>query len=524
MSLAGLFAGLGDAAGRENDKRDAEARQQRTAFADDLRRVAESQDWPEEARNTAARMRYLLFQPGGKVKAKDYEKMWDEVRRASGRPGQQSAEVAAAASDIPVMQSLRGKIGPGQVPPAQPDSLTMRTNGPSMDLLRPSSEPAVPGTGGFMNMQPPAQTNNLLAPPSLGQMAGNRLTEAAGTVAGAPPVPTVYGPKTAAERNIEAFDAFKAQQGMQLDTYRKQREIDAEMRPDKFIIGADGQLILNQQTGQATPTGVTKPQNQTEMEAAISDYLQAKGLPNNPATRTQARNEIRRANAEAGRRPDDGGLGEKFMLQFGAQEARYTAAERDRTLNNALVIRKQFEKDIAPAKLSLRMARDLDAASQRATRGGDFVMLYDLVKAVDPQSVVREGEVRLLASMMSTWANMEQWARKLSGSSAALPNEARRAAQDAAKLLKQASLGKWNEALEIAESDATMRQVQPGLVGLQEIDPATFVIRPRRYETPALTQPQWPTPGGVSGPPSGGSGNSDAAFLEGLARAVGGKP
>lgn len=518
MFPVGFWVGLGDRARDENDQIAAESRRKRDTFAEDLRKVAESPDWGEESRNVAARIRHALLSPGAKFKEKDYAKLWDQVRAASARPGQPSAEVAAAASEVPALQSLRQKIAPTQGPTsAMPDGSAPQQ---TMDLLRPQDGPS---TGNFMNIRPAPQTNTLLAPRSFSETIDDSLETNKRIVANAPPPPMVYGPKTAAERNMEAMEAFKQQQALRLDTYRQQKQIDNDMRPDKYVFGADGQVIMNPETGEIKPTGVTKPQpNSTEMEQAIADYLVATGQPDTPSTRTAARVELRRRFAEAGRDPNPGnGVSERFERTFELSEARFLSSERDRILNNALDIRRQFQKDTQQPRLSLQMARDLEVSARQATRGGDFVMLYNLVKSVDPQSVVREGEINLLKAMLSTWANMEQWARKLTGSNAALPNEARQAALDAARLLKQASIGKWQEAIESAEMDASQRQVQPGLVGLDEVDPRTFAIRKRVYPQSTLPQPTLPGQApGVSGPPSV-SGGFAAALVEAL---KGGKP
>lgn len=534
LDILGFTAGLGDAARATNERRRKEAIDKRDRFDQALTRVMESEDWPEQARDAAARIRVRLFSDE-KLKDKDYAALWDEVRQASGRPGQPTAEVAAARSNLPALQSLQDTLGGADHVPAAPnDDLTMRRAGsPTLDLLRPAPDPIMGAQGASaFTLQAPEQQNNLLAPRPLAGLVDQRLAENQNVVDSAPATPTVYGPKTRGERNVEAMDLFRQQQGMQLDTYRQQRQIDAEMRPDKYIVGAGGHIVLNQATGEWEATGLQRPENQTEMEAAISDYLSARGLPNDAAHRDRARDEIRRRNAAAGRDPNVVGLRQDLMdLRISERLDKYDRDQREYQALNSHKIRSVYEDDIKDAKVALPFAASIRRSAARATRGADFYMLYNMVRIADPNSVVREGELELLKSMLSVWANAAQATNKLTGADKALADEARRAALDLADLAEQRSVALLHGARRRADALSERYGTDPGLIGTIEYDATTGQLSPIEYGPFAMPQPGRPgtrnttspatpagPPGAATAPPPTGN-----AFTDALMKALGGK-
>src|SRR5688572_27032362 len=100
MSWLGVLAGMGDAVGEENRRREEQSRADRDNFINSLMRVAESEDWPEQARAAAYQGRMqVLSNP--KIKPKDYEKIWGGVLQASQRQVSGAADRNAQRSNVP---------------------------------------------------------------------------------------------------------------------------------------------------------------------------------------------------------------------------------------------------------------------------------------------------------------------------------------------------------------------------------------------------------------------------------------
>lgn len=83
MSRA-FLVGLADASGESLTKARDEERTRVSGIGDDLRRIAESDDWPDEARNAAAEA-YMKLRTSPKSSIKEAEKLWAGVQQASQR-------------------------------------------------------------------------------------------------------------------------------------------------------------------------------------------------------------------------------------------------------------------------------------------------------------------------------------------------------------------------------------------------------------------------------------------------------
>lgn len=403
MSMLGFLAGVGDAAREHNARQDDDNRKKRDVFADDLRRVMESEDWPEQARMAAAQMRYKLYSDP-KIKGKDYEKMWQEVHAASQRPGVPNREAAAAASETPGLQSLNNTLSKGpqsEVPAAAPGALTMGTPQPgsALDLLRPDGAAPSFGDTGALGLQAPQQTNNVLAPPTLMERTQQKIAENQTTMANNP-TPTIAGPYSRAEKNSWAWDQFKQQQEAQLDQFRQQEQIRADMRPDKFVIGADGAIVLNQQTGEVEKTGITKPEKLSNEEQVVQDMLTANNLPNTAANRVAMRERMIQQDAEAHRDPGAGDL--RAVTAYNMNENRRAQFDQQ-TVIRAEALKRDYNSAKFNASLSIRYAQALKACVQQASLGGDLGVIFSAMRMLDPGSVVREQEYRTGQDLGGPW-------------------------------------------------------------------------------------------------------------------------
>jgi hypothetical protein len=279
MSMLGILAGFGDAARKDNEQRAKDSAKRRDMFADDLRRIMESGDWPDDARTKAAQLRFQLYS-NPKIKDRDYEKMWKELHSSSRRPGTPSAETAAARSEIPALQSLRQNMEPSAgVPEAPQDGLTMRPqNGASgLSLLRPygeaQAEQTDPMLGGGaasrFNLQAPQQADNLLAPRSTADATDQRIS-AAQTHVAANPTQDVYGPYTRAERSQHAADDMRTQMQMQVDMVR---QMAGETNGDNDLIP-----LLGHYRGQPTLRTVVNRRTHEPATFIDADGQQKTGL------------------------------------------------------------------------------------------------------------------------------------------------------------------------------------------------------------------------------------------------------
>lgn len=416
MSIAGFWVGIGDAAGEHNRRTEQSTARDREQFAESLRRVAESADWPEQARVKAAELRARLFSDS-KIKRKDYEKLWAEVHEASARPGVPSAELAAAKSDVPAMQSLQEKLRtPNGVPAAQPDGLTMGRPGASggaFDLLRPTGE-QFPGAAGLLGLRPAGSSEpNLVSPMSMSQAAARRGQQAADVVRRVPEPPPVYGPITRAEQSQQEMERLKTLQSGQLDIYRQQKSIDAEFAKPTTEWDWDskrGIFVNKQSPGFYAPPGLPEiadesggtggPPEQQFIMAHLG-ALKAQGINvADPMVRAPILDKLREKWTALGRDPLEL---QKFIMNFEAQqEFRQYRAQMD-TRQAAGVIDTKYQKAKETAYESVRMANRLVEEMENASLSGDLAGIYSAMRALDPSSVVREQEYRVGQGLGGPW-------------------------------------------------------------------------------------------------------------------------
>lgn len=420
MSIAGFWVGIGDAAGQENRRREQASAADRDRFAEDLRRVAESNDWPDQARVKAAEIRARIYSDS-KLKRKDYEKLWEEVRMSSARPGVPSAEVAAAKSDIPAMQSLQDKLRtPGGVPAAAPDSLTMgrpSTPGGAFDLLRPSGD-QFPGGSGLLNLRPAGTPEpNLVSPLSMSDAAARRGQQAADVVRRTPEPAPIYGPITRAEQSQQEMERLKQLQAGQLDMYRQQKAIDFEFArenrpPEVWKFDSKRGVLVNEATGEIRiPQGLPEAPSESgdgtggppEQQFILAHLgaLKAKGINvDDPSVRAPILDKLREKWTALGRDPLEL---KKFIMNFEAQqEFRQYRAQMD-VVRNAGIIDTKYQKAKELATESIRMANRLVEEMENASLSGDLAGIYSAMRALDPSSVVREQEYRVGQGLGGPW-------------------------------------------------------------------------------------------------------------------------
>lgn len=509
MSMLGLLAGLGDAAGKELDRRDRDSQAKRAAFADDLRRIMESEDWPEQARVAAANVRYRLFSDP-KVKAKDYEKMWQEVHAASGRPGQQSQEVAAAKSDIPAMQSLRGNLATASagVPQAKPDGLTMRAPSP-LDILGAPPDPVVGAQGSqFLNLSPDVQTDNLVAPRNLFGAVGNRLEQNQNIVNAAPPVAAVYGPRTRAEKNMEAMELFKQQQGLQNEQYLWQKGVDSAFaKPqESWKFDTKRGVLVNELTGEikvpeglpaAPPSGSGPNGDMTPEELFHDSSLRAAeqaGLNiKDPNTFQNVLGKSKAKWAELSRDPDS----DFWKGQSITQQQDWRRFQSDQaTVRNAEQLKNDYNKSRDQASASIRYAQSLKEAVRQASLGGDLAVIFSAMRALDPGSVVREQEYRVGQSLGGPFYTLLGKMNQLSGRGI-LAQKVRNEFDSLADMMIQMANADYQRINDLYMGVADARGIPPSMVGFS--GPSTYV---QGTVPPAIGGYN---PRSLSGPPGTGS-------------------
>lgn len=218
MSWLGVLAGMGDVMAEETRKREEQTRAEREGFIQQLTKIAESEDWPEQARAAAWQARIQALNP--KTKSKDYEKLWGGILHASRRPAQESVERNAQRSQVPALQSLAAK----QQPLAAPRSAGMgnieRPGGDEeaanaigvLDLLRPSPTDGAPGLNapsGFLGLRPAAAQEGTLTGPMQSTAGGaySRLAQEYN----APNTQQTVGPYTRGEKSQQAAEQLRQQ-------------------------------------------------------------------------------------------------------------------------------------------------------------------------------------------------------------------------------------------------------------------------------------------------------------------------
>lgn len=209
LDFLGVLAGVGDRLRDRNAEESRKAEADRQAFARDLERVMESEDWPEQARLTAAQMRAELYS-NRKLKAKDYPKLWENVRNSSGRPVSGAAERNTQRGALPQMEGMLSGLGQmlgasGQMPTGA--SAGQLPAGPSGNPEGVASAPPAPT----------APTSLSMLAPGLGVGVEAIRRQMAETVRSlgtqAEPV-TAYGPWTRGERSQHQMAELKHQLDM----------------------------------------------------------------------------------------------------------------------------------------------------------------------------------------------------------------------------------------------------------------------------------------------------------------------
>lgn len=417
FTTLGLLAGVGDAAGEHNRRRAQQEEAAKAAFAGDLQRIMESEDWPEQARMTAAQARYQLLSGG--VKAKDYEKLWNAVHEASGRPGAEAPEVAAARSDMPALQHMQ-KTLPAAAPIAAPQTGAPVQNN-ALGLLAPSVAneqgqnvfgPTQETFG--LKSQTPTQ-NTVLQPPSFGQAVDTQAKQAQNIVSAAPPPPVVYGPTTRAEKNQQAMDAFKEQLRVQqqfgLETFEKEQEIRNRYAPTTVEknwqpLAKGSRVLYHPQTGEIRQLDLPDTEDPAADMTIEERYVDAelrkiKAAGGNPDDPNQFQGAVERAKARlaaSGRNPDTAAM--MSVAQGGTQAWREFQAKMALRQDQA-AFTTAYEKKMNDAQAARQHVFKLREALASTSIGGDVAAIYSAMRALDPSSVVREQEYKTGATIGS---------------------------------------------------------------------------------------------------------------------------
>lgn len=426
----GLLAGLGDAAHEHNQRRLKQEDDVKNAFAGDLQRVMESEDWPEQSRMAAAHARYQLLSGG--VKQKDYQKLWQSVHEASGRPGEEAPQVAAARSDLPSLQHMQGTL-PAAAPIEPPQAAPVPQNN-SLGLLAPSGDNVqgqnvfgpTQGRMGLQAPQPPQQ-NTVLQPPSFGQAVEAQVGQAQDIVSAAPPPPVVYGPTTRAEKNQQAMDMFKQQLNVQQQAQREQFAFE-QAEKDKYAVDKNyvpvpkgSRYVLNPQTGQLTevPNNGDDTSGETTPEKMLIDAERRKvkaagGNPDDPAQMESIILGVKRRMSEAGRDPEAIDI-RRLALEISDQQ--HIAQSYNTFQNDIAQFRQEYTGQMKNNTEALNAANADIEFLKAAKIGTDFGAIYKTMRMFDPSSVVREQEFAAGQKIGDWWdANignkLQQWSGK----------------------------------------------------------------------------------------------------------------
>jgi hypothetical protein len=339
---------------------------------------------------------------------------------------------------------------------------------------------------GFMSLRrPPAGEPNLAAPRSFEGTITDRGAAAQDVIQDIPPPASqVYGPKTKAERNIEAMQAYQQQQELQRQDYLWKKEVDDAYSPTKFV-GIDSPYVMDPSTGTVKPTGIVKPEKLTDARQALNDRMALDGVPDTPENRALTRAKMEREHADNVRNPmvDE-------MRMFQREQSRQTrldkldAQEQSRQDKVSNWYKNDYDVMIRPVMKSVPIIKALDSAANSHSRGGDFMMLYSLVQIADPESVVRDSELQLLRSLLSEMAILTEGWKKWTADAEALSDEARQAAKDGANIGLIRSQALLNSANSRYEALAKRGNIDPGLLGMMDLDPRTKTLNPRQY-------PEW---------------------------------
>lgn len=411
----GLLAGAGDAAREHNQRKFQEEQAQKEAFAGDLQRIMESEDWPEQARIAAAHARYEIL--SGQAKVKDHQKLWQAIREASGRPGAEAPEVAAARSDMPALQNMQ-KTLPASAPIEAPQPGPAPQNN-ALGLLAPSSDNEQgqnvfgPTQGAFGLKAPQGQSQNtVLQPPSFGQAVDAQANQAQNIVAAAPPPPMVYGPTTRAEKNQQAMDAFKQQLQMQKAANLEQFEQEAAIK-DRYSVDKNWQpvtkgsrVLYNPQTGEtkeiSMPAGMDTESDMTIEERYVDAELRKiKAAGGNPDDPNQFQGAVERAKARlaaSGRNPATAAM---MQIAQGGTQAWREFQSQMQLRDDTMKFTTAYEKKMDNAQAARQHVFKLREALATTSIGGDVAAIYSAMRALDPQSVVREQEYKTGATIGS---------------------------------------------------------------------------------------------------------------------------
>jgi hypothetical protein len=523
----GFLSGFGDLARKKNDQDRQDSVRARDEFAKSLERIMESEDWPEPARVTAAKNRMRLFSDP-KIKPKDYEKLLGEVHESSRRPGAAGPEVAAARGNAPVLRSLQQRMGQstGIVPgsdrvltqgaarPTGSSILSLMGPGGQSQTQNPFAQIAPPsGMPSSLNLQQPVpEEDNLIAPMSDREAIGEEVSETERIAA--TPVADLYGPITRGERNQQAMEQFRAMIPLQLDFARQKAQVEREIDPpDTFADTAGGRFIYNKETGEFKPTGYQGEENKTQQEQAIADRLAATGLGDTPANRDAVRRQLIAEEAALRRNPAIDTFRQIAANRYAEEaKARTGRDQRDYIFQASKHVNDLYNESVKTVRVGLPFARSIREAIKDPSKGGDFMAMYSTVRAVDPNSVVREGELTLLRGLLSHLARIEEQWNKWGSNKPALAAEGRKIFERVADLVEHDGRAAVAAAQQRGEYLARQFKIPPSLVGIEQVGPDLNLV-PKMYPDAGMPLPG--VGGAVPPPQTGPVGQTGAPSTDG---------
>lgn len=405
---AGLFLGLAKGINQNLASKKAEEEEQRKNFESSLERMAQDPAMPEQARSEAAK-RYLMFTVNPKsIKPKDYQSVIGELWGLTNRPNvamrqgqaaQQSfdqnwapakadasAEIARGEKVLPQAQGMANLLrsAPGQ------SAVSKAQMGEPMDAeIGPSyTPPQVSGASGLAgmigaSMSPAVQyfqrqasgiADSAKAQSAKGQddlqtidaMRSQLMPAGAGNITGL---------LTKDEQRYEGMQALT-------DQYRMKQQLEQQFAKPTY-------QVVNKRLVKINPDGsaqwIESPFDVSETVAYSDPDTQIKTFLDLENKRRQS----------SGQPPLDPKSEEGVaILNRMVNQTKFTApqivAERHRIKKSAMSMPTMTAFIKSQTALSL-----LETAGRTKNQAADLIAMYAFVKALDPESVVREGEVKL---------------------------------------------------------------------------------------------------------------------------------